>query len=146
MFCLARWIAASSDNCLKHCFVNNAYRRVLYKFDYFRFSIYVIHVGDRHNIHSQGSLSQLKNKLDPAHEQHYAISGSTQSIQCPYQANSHIYGFYRNEFVPRLKKTIDAAPIAETFLPKTSANSFQPTTLILIGRSTLHSFFRHRLS
>ncbi|MEK0190581.1 MAG: HAMP domain-containing protein [Oscillatoriales cyanobacterium] len=43
------------------------------------------------------------------------------AVNIPKTYDDKIDGFYRNEFVPRLKKTIDAAPIAETFMPKTSA-------------------------
>ncbi|MEZ2247444.1 adenylate/guanylate cyclase domain-containing protein [Microcoleus sp.] len=43
------------------------------------------------------------------------------AVNIPKTYDDKIDGFYRNEFVPRLKKTIDAAPIAETFRPKTSA-------------------------
>ncbi|GET42780.1 adenylate/guanylate cyclase with integral membrane sensor [Microseira wollei NIES-4236] len=39
----------------------------------------------------------------------------------PQAYDEKIEQFYRNEFVPKLKKAVDAEPIPETFIPKTNA-------------------------
>lgn len=39
----------------------------------------------------------------------------------PQAYDDKIEQFYRNDFVPRLKKSVDAEPLAETFMPKTNA-------------------------
>ncbi|MGL5061908.1 MAG: adenylate/guanylate cyclase domain-containing protein [Microcoleus sp.] len=43
------------------------------------------------------------------------------TVNIPQAYNDKIDRFYRTEFVPRLKKTVDAEPLPETFIPKTNA-------------------------
>lgn len=43
------------------------------------------------------------------------------TVNVPKAYDEKIAQFYRNEFVPRLKKSLDAEPLPETFLPKTNA-------------------------
>jgi class 3 adenylate cyclase len=43
------------------------------------------------------------------------------TVNVPPAYIDKIDAFYRNDFVPRLKKSVDAEPIPETFLPKTNA-------------------------
>jgi len=40
-------------------------------------------------------------------------------VKIPKSYDEKLLEFYRQEFIPRLKKTMDAEPFAETFLPKT---------------------------
>lgn len=43
------------------------------------------------------------------------------TVNIPPAYDDKIDAFYRNEFVPRLKKSVDAEPFPETFIPKTNA-------------------------
>lgn len=46
------------------------------------------------------------------------------TVNVPQAYNEKLEQFYRNEFVPRLKKTVDAEPVADTFLPKTNVSRY----------------------
>ncbi|MDQ2097625.1 MAG: adenylate/guanylate cyclase domain-containing protein [Tychonema bourrellyi B0820] len=46
------------------------------------------------------------------------------TVNLPKAYDDKLDQFYRNEFVPRLKKTVDAAPLPETFLPKNAASRY----------------------
>ena len=46
------------------------------------------------------------------------------TAEIPKTYDDKISQFYRNDFVPRLKKSLNAAPIAETFIPKNPATRY----------------------